>query len=145
MKVAKVRKVKTPTRGTKKSAGIDFYIPEDFRVTVLRKTEAVLIPSGIKVKIPTGYMLLGLNKSGVTTKLGLQIGAQVIDEDYQGEIHIHLTKIAGAEITLEPGMKIAQFVLIPVAYDEIEEFDAEYLYSEVSERGECGFGSTGIK
>lgn len=145
MKIAKVRKVKTPTRGTEKSAGIDFFIPEDFETIVLWKDYSVIIPSGIKVKIPTGYMLLGLNKSGVATKLGLQIGAQVIDEDYQGEIHIHLTKITGTAITLEPGMKIAQFVLIPVLYEGIDEVDIKDLYFKVSERGEGGFGSTGIK
>ena len=48
MKVAKVRDVKTPERGTDKSAGIDFFVPNDFIETVLPPQRDMLIPSGIK-------------------------------------------------------------------------------------------------
>ena len=49
MKVQKLRNVKTPNRGTEASAGIDFYVPEDFETTILKSGESILIPSGIKV------------------------------------------------------------------------------------------------
>lgn len=145
MKIAKIKPVKTPTRGTEKSAGIDFFIPNNFVEVTLRVGETVVIQSGIKVKVPRGFALISFNKSGVALKMGLQIGACVIDEDYQGEIHIHLTKISGAAITLEPGMKIAQFILLPIFYDKIESVDILDLYPDVSERGEGAFGSTGVK
>ena len=65
MQIAKVRKVKTPVRGTAKSAGIDFFVPEDFSGQMLEPREDVLIPSGISALIPDGYMLMAANKSGV--------------------------------------------------------------------------------
>ena len=145
MKLSKIRPVKTPTRGTEKSAGIDFYTPEDFIKKSLWLNDSIVIPSGIKVKVPHGFALVGFNKSGVAVKKGLQIGACVIDEDYQGEVHIHLTKVCGEPISIEPGEKIAQFILIPVFYDSIKVVDIEDLYQEQTERGEGGFGSTGIK
>ena len=67
MKIQKVRDVKTPTRGTSLSAGIDFYIPNDLGSIVVNSDHDVLIPSGIKAKLPHGYMLVAFEKSGVVT------------------------------------------------------------------------------
>lgn len=160
MKIAKVRDVKTPERGTGKSAGIDFFIPNDFKETVLLSHTDILIPSGIKVKVPKGYMLRADNKSGVATsysaaaKAGrtpkknafvspLIIGACVVDEDYQGEIHLHIINVGQSEVILKPGMKIAQFILVPVLYSAIELVDENELFrGDYSERGDGGFGST---
>ena len=52
MKFAKVRDVKSPVRGTAKSAGIDFFVPNDCQVIKLFPQRDVLIPSGIKAAIP---------------------------------------------------------------------------------------------
>lgn len=148
MKITKVRDVKTPTRGTEKSAGIDFFVPNDFPGTFyLAKGQSVNIPSGIHAKVPEGYALIGMNKSGVATKKHLQIGACVVDEDYQGEIHIHVTNIGNELSEINPGEKLVQFLLIPVFYDVVEEVDSvEELYNgEATERGAGGFGSTGTK
>lgn len=145
MKIFKIRDVKTPTRGTPLSAGLDFYIPNDFPgVHTLIPGDDVNIPSGIKVKIPHGYALIFKNKSGVALKRGLQVGACVIDEDYQGEVHLHVRNI-GSEIQfLEPGEKLVQGVLVPVLYEDVEVVESlADLYEEKTERGEGGFGSTG--
>lgn len=144
IKFAKVRDVKSPTRGTAKSAGIDFYIPNDFVETQMSPLESVLIPSGIHVKVPEGYMLMANDKSGICTKFGLKVGAKIVDEDYQGEVHIHLIKATTGLVSLVPGMKIAQFILVPVSYAMPEETDLSDLYESESERGADGFGSTGI-
>lgn len=162
MKIFKVRNVKTPTRGTAKSAGIDFYVPEDFPVADLEPLNDMLIPTGIKANIPEGYMLMAAEKSGVATsksaciKAGRKpkldangsatvLGAKIVDEDYQGEIHIHIINTGFHHICILPGMKIAQFILVPVSYDTIEEVTSEEeLYNGVeTQRGEGGFGSTG--
>lgn len=162
MKILKVRNVKTPTRGTDKSAGIDFYVPEDFNKTCLAPLTDLLIPTGIKANIPKGYMLIAAEKSGVTTSkhaclvAGRKpkseafdsptvLGAKIVDEDYQGEIHIHVINVGRIDITIKPGMKIAQFILVPVSYDTIDEVTSEEeLYNGVeTQRGEGGFGSTG--
>lgn len=147
MKIAKVRNVKTPTRGTEFSAGIDFYIPNDMEWDgkTIRPGEAVIIPSGIIANVPRYHALIAFNKSGVATKKGLQVGACVIDEDYQGEIHIHLTNVSRNDAHIACGDKIVQFLLIPICYVDLEEVDPSYIFSEVSERGTGAFGSTGNK
>lgn len=145
MKFTKVRDVKSPVRGTEKSAGIDFFVPDDFPGThYLAKGQDIAIPSGIHAKVPEGYALIAMNKSGVATKKHLQIGACVVDEDYQGEIHIHVTNVGNELQEINPGDKLAQFLLIPVFYDTVEEVESvEVLYKgEVTERGTGGFGST---
>lgn len=160
MKIAKVREVKTPVRGTKKSAGLDFFIPEDFIEQMLPPGHDILIPSGIVADVPEGYMFMAAEKSGVVTskeaviasgrkpKEGafdsiIIIGAKIVDEDYQGEIHIHLVNVGSNHVLIKPGMKIAQFILVPVAYDDVEVVSRDQLFAEVSDRGDGGFGSTG--
>lgn len=68
----------------------------------------------------------------------------VVDESYQGEVHVHLTKVSGAEVELNPGDKIVQFILVPVNYSMPEEVSIDELYEEESARGAGGFGSTGV-
>lgn len=158
LKFSRVRVVKAPMYGTKGSAGIDFFVPNDFKPFILKPGCDVLIPSGVKVNIPSGYMLLGADKSGITTSIpacerigrrptifesSVIVGAKVIDEDYQGELHIHLINVGNADVTIKPGMKIAQFILVPLLYAELEEvLGTGELFSSVSERAEGGFGST---
>jgi dUTP pyrophosphatase len=144
MKVQLVRDVKAPTRGTSKSAGLDFYVPEDFENKILFKGDSALIPSGVKVQVPEGYALIAHNKSGVATKYGLVIGASVVDEDYEGEIHIHVIKVSNDPIMMEikRGMKLVQFVLVPINYADV--MLVNELPKRNTERGEGGFGSTGL-
>ena len=147
VKIFKTRSVKTPTRGTPTSAGIDFYIPEDFPKTIVEPHSDVLIPAGIKVRIPSGYALVANNKSGVATKKKLVFGASVIDEDYQGEVHLHLINSGVDPVEINPGDKIIQFLLEKQEYANIEEVATEdSLYKDLeSIRGTGGFGSTGDK
>ena len=103
LKYCKVREVKSPNRANAYDAGIDFYIPTDLDVDTfnskcdvtknhvnytltndykikditLHPGESVLIPSGIHVKIPHGYALIFMNKSGVASKKHLHVGACV--------------------------------------------------------------------
>lgn len=160
MKFAKVRDVKSPVRGTAKSAGIDFFVPNDCMPFRLFPQCDILIPSGIKANIPENMMLMAAEKSGVVTSAEavtragrtpkdsaynsvIVIGAKIIDEDYQGEIHIHLVNVGREIVTINPGTKIAQFILVPVSYDELEEVSENELFTNSTERGEGGFGSTG--
>ena len=147
VKIFKLRGVKTPQRGNPTDAGIDFFIPSDFPSTVLEHGDDVLIPSGIKVSIPEGYALVANNKSGIAQKRKLTIGAAVVDEPYQGEIHLHLINSGKNTTTVNPGDKIVQFLLEKQEYALIEEvFSEEELYGGVvTSRGARGFGSTGEK
>lgn len=141
MKIFKCRDVKTPTRGTSKSAGIDFFVPNDSDHIIIPPGKDVLIPSGIKANVPTGHALIAFNKSGVATKHKLIKGAEVVDEDYTGEIHIHVFNIGSGNIIIEPGQKLIQFILLPINYDGIEIVDQ--LDNIETERNAGGFGSTG--
>lgn len=160
MKFCKVRDVKSPERGTSKAAGIDFFVPNGNEPIVVSPGHDCLIPSGIKMEIPEGYMLLGADKSGVVTssaacigagrapkkdafKSPVVIGAKIVDEDYQGEIHIHVINVGLHNITIKPGMKIAQFILVPVSYEMPIEVPEAELFGQSSERGEGMLGSTG--
>lgn len=159
MKFCKVRNVKSPVRGTGKAAGIDFFVPNNFSAIIGPHSD-LLIPSGIKVEIPEGYMLMAADKSGVVTtymaciKAGRQpkedafgssviVGAKIVDEDYQGEIHLHLINLGNSAVQIKPGMKIAQFILVPVSYEGLEEVPEAKLFSRSSERGKGALGSTG--
>jgi len=165
LKFSKIRQVKSIERGTKGSAGIDFYVPEatvsyihDFEernpeikyskdlkgVTsfTVPAHKSVMIPSGIKVNIPEGKALIGFNKSGVAFKLGLVLGAKVVDSDYFGEIFIHLINTKNESVSFSENQKIAQFLLIDAWHGIPEEVVLEKLYDRASERGEGCLGST---
>ena len=114
-------------------------------IAKLSPGQSCLIPSGIKANVPSGHALIAFNKSGVAVKKSLYAGACVVDEDYQGEIHINLTNVGKEEGEINPGEKIIQFILLPVFYDTIEEVELENLYTEVTTRGEGAFGSTGVE
>ena len=116
IKIYKTRNVQTPMRGTELSAGIDLFIPVDLTLQelsnvqpvkgmanvqyqspsgiiteyILEPQRRILLPSGIKCKFPKGHCGLLVDKSGVSSKSGLTLLAKLIDEDYQGEIHINL-------------------------------------------------------
>jgi dUTP pyrophosphatase len=102
----------------------------------------VLIPSGIKAHVPSGYALIAFNKSGVAVKQGLTVGACVVDEDYEGEIHLHMTNVNNKYTTIVPGQKLVQFVLVSVNYQNVEEVNE--LPTRNTQRGSGGFGSTGL-
>lgn len=143
IKYKKVRDVTSPTRGTELSAGLDFYVPKTFGTLALHPGSSIRIPSGIIVEIPRDKVLIGFNKSGVATKKNLQIGACVIDADYQGEIHLHLTNIGNFVSKIEPNEKIAQFLLLPIYYATLVE--DENIHQIPTERGTGGFGHTDKK
>lgn len=143
LKFAKTKNVKSPNRGTEQSAGIDFYVPFDFVETKVEPNESILIPSGIKVNVPAGHALIAFNKSGVAVNKSMVMGACVVDEDYQGEVHMHLINVGNETVLVQPGDKLSQFLLMPVNYASAFEVSEEELYQAPSERGEGAFGSTG--
>ena len=112
---------------------------------ILKPGCKIIIPSGIKVNFNDGNprVLIAFNKSGIASKLGLDVLACVIDQDYQGEIHVNFTNTTKKIVKIKPNEKIIQCIMLPVFYESIEEVPIEKLYSEVTIRGEGGFGSTG--
>lgn len=164
-KFTKVRDVLSPTRGTNRSVGIDFYMPKfnskfiddlklknkniviiENKIIQLLPQESALIPSGIKVKLPENYFLNAFNKSGISSQKHLSKMAETVDEDYQGELHISILNAGRYIQYIEQNEKIIQFVLLPASYNQIVEVNNETeLYDKITERGENGFGSTNKK
>ena len=167
----KVRDVKSPNRAHASDAGIDFYFPSGITANELREKvstikscldfveedgkvvaitipphNSVLIPSGIKVNVPFGWMLQFNNKSGVASKKGLLVGSSIVDCGYTGECHINLHNVTNYPQTINAGDKLVQGILVPVSSAMPEEVkDENALYGDSkSERGEGGFGSTGM-
>ncbi len=143
IKMSKTREVKTPTRGTPGSAGLDFYVPDGISESVSPGSD-VCIPSGIRVNVPKGYAFVAHNKSGVALKKKLTVGACVVDEDYQGEIHLHLINSGTETVSFEAGEKIIQFLLVPVKYPDVQIVPDKELFHSKTSRGAGGFGSTGV-
>lgn len=127
----------SPVRGTKGSSGLDVFSPISTEVPARGD---VLIPLDLRFEIPYGWDLAAYNKSGVATKLKLDKGAELIDSDYRGTVHIHLFNNSDNVVKIERGQKIAQLVMREVWMGEIEESES---ISTETERGEGGFGSTG--
>lgn len=149
----KVKDVKSPSRGTGESAGIDFYVPTRESLgwgsdtEIIRPGEDILIPSGIKVSMPKGHALIAFNKSGVATKQKFSIGACVVDSDYSGEIHLHVFNYSHENQYVVCGQKLVQFILLPVNFVDVEEVDEKTVLEKIgqSDRGFGGFGSTGLQ
>lgn len=141
IRYVKTKDVKDPSYGTKGSAGIDFYVPNNIDRTEVYPGDAVLIPSGIRVALPDDTALIAFNKSGVCSKQFLQVGACVVDSDYTGEIHLHVFNYGNTIQFIEPGQKLVQFVLLP--YYQATLFETiDDIFNE-TDRGSNGFGSTG--
>ena len=149
MKILRTRDVKMPNRGSKESAGIDIFIPNEFPATIIPPGGSVKIPAGIKADVPADHMLTLFNKSGIAAKKSLVVGACIIDEDYTGEIHINIINVGSTLQIITGGDKITQMICLPVSYVDIEEATSEEDCFgdkfEASERGSGGFGSTGDK
>lgn len=170
MQFCKVREVKSPRRANSTDAGVDFFVPSDLLYDdVMQKPQEnldvyntleqvvtkinvkpngrVLIPSGIHVRLLPGTALVLMNKSGVAAKKGLVVGSCVVDETYMGEIHLSMINTTDHTVTIEPGDKIVQGLILNVNNDmPMEAGDLEELYEGFdSDRGAGGFGSSGTK
>ncbi len=117
-------------------AGLDLYAIQD--VTVVPGAR-VMVPTGIAMAIPKGYVGLVWDKSGLSMRNGLKTLGGVIDSGYRGEIMVGIANISNEEYTIEKGHKVAQLLIQKVEHAEIEEV-AEL---DNTVRGEGGFGSTG--
>lgn len=112
---------------------------------VIPAGEQINIPSGIHVWIlDKSTFLQATNKSGVASKFHLDVMANTIDADYQGEVHINLSNNGNTEITIKTGQKLVQFIHKEYIDTEWEEISTEdYAKIDVSDRGAGAFASTG--
>ena len=121
-------------------AALDLRSTCDYR---LDPREWHVIPSGIKIELPKGYAALVLPRSGLATKQGVTIinSPGLIDSGYRGEIGIPLLNVSNVSMPIKKGDRVAQLMVIKVENVEFERVES----LEESDRGEGGFGSTGVK
>ena len=134
--------------GTPGAAGLDLRACIDQPILLERGGMSVLIPTGIAIHIKDpNYAGFILPRSGMGHKQGLVLGngTGLLDSDYQGEVFISAWARPQGDlpaILINPGERIAQLVFQPIAHAQ---FNWVTSFEEESERGEGGFGSTGIQ
>lgn len=101
------------------------------------------VRTGLAFEIPPGYVLLVYSRSGDGFNRDVRLAncVGVIDSDYRGEVQVKLTGDYSAMMSVEPGQRIAQAMLVAVPDVTIE----EVIELSDTERGANGFGSTGHK
>ncbi|MBO6224775.1 MAG: dUTP diphosphatase [Psychrobacter sp.] len=133
-----------PSRSTPGSAGIDLRVCID-EPFVLKAGEQHTFNTGMAIYLKDpAYVGLALPRSGLGTKHGIVLGnlVGVIDAHYQGELGICLWNRSTEDYTIKVGERIAQY-FVTAAFHPDFSFVTEF--SDESERGEGGFGSSGTK
>jgi dUTP pyrophosphatase len=131
-----------PDYATAQSAGMDIRAHLNAPET-LQPLERKLIPTGLFVEIPQGYECQVRPRSGLALKKGLTVlnSPGTIDADYRGEIGVILINLSNEKVTIESGERIAQLIFAPV----VQVFLNETKELSQTQRGEGGFGSTGME
>lgn len=142
IKVVNRSKHPLPSFATPMSAGVDLRANIDEDV-VLKPLQRKLIPTGLYISLPKGYEAQVRPRSGLALKHGITLlnTPGTIDADYRGEIGVIMVNLSDTDFTVKDGERIAQMV---VARHETFEWD-EVLTLDATERGEGGFGHSGLK
>ena len=131
-----------PTYATPQSAGMDLRANIEAPIT-LRPMERRLIPTGLHIALPEGYEAQVRPRSGLALKHGLTVlnSPGTIDADYRGEVGVLLINLSQEDFVINDGERIAQMVIArheQADFVVVEELDQ-------TERGEGGYGHTGVK
>ncbi|MGI6336421.1 MAG: dUTP diphosphatase [Eubacteriales bacterium] len=140
IQIKKLREIPLPAYMTPGAAAMDVCAAVD-EPLVLPPHTPVMVPLGFAVAIPEGYMGLIFGRSSLGAKYGVcpSNAVGVIDADYRGELMINLINHTDTPVTLEPGARVGQLAIVPVAAAVWEECDA----LPATSRGDGGYGSTG--
>lgn len=129
-----------PNKGSEFSAGYDLYACLEEPINI-KSNQTVKIPTGLAMEIPMGYAGMIFARSGLSTKKGLAPANKVgvCDSDYRGEYIVALHNHSDEDVTVNPGERIAQLVIIP--FLSVDFIETNTLNDTI--RGTGGFGSTG--
>jgi len=125
-----------PTYAHEGDAGLDLYSVEEMTIFPGNRK---IISTGISMELPTGYVALFWDKSGLAAKKGMTVLGGVIDSHYRGEYKAILYNSSKEPFEVRKGDKVCQVLIQPIVNATVEEV------TELSEtkRGEGRFGSTG--
>ena len=131
-----------PAYATPQSAGMDLRANLSEPIT-LHPMERRLIPTGLHIALPEGYEAQVRPRSGLALKHGLTVlnTPGTIDADYRGEIGVVLINLSQEDFVINDGERIAQMVIARHEQGDFEEVEV----LDETERGEGGYGHTGVK
>jgi dUTP pyrophosphatase len=131
-----------PQYATEQSAGMDLRANLDAPVT-LKPLERRLIPTGLHIALPVGFEAQVRPRSGLALKKGITVlnTPGTIDADYRGEIGVVLINLSQEDFVVNDGERIAQMVI--ARHEKADFIEVEVL--DETERGEGGYGHTGVK
>ena len=129
-----------PAYQTAQASGLDLHAVLDREIKI-PSGEILLVSCGFAMSIPVGWEAQVRPRSGLASRYGISIPNTpgTIDSDYRGEVKVPLINLGRSDFTVEPGMRIAQMVVAPVARVVVEEVEN----LGATDRGTGGFGSTG--
>ena len=116
-------------------------VPGEF--STVKPLERRLIPTGLHIALPAGYEAQVRPRSGLALKKGITVlnSPGTIDADYRGEVGVLLINLSQEEFVVNDGERIAQMVI--ARHEQAEFVEVEVL--DETERGEGGYGHTGVK
>ena len=131
-----------PQYATEQSAGMDLRANLEDPI-VLKPMERRLIPTGLHIALPKGYEAQVRPRSGLALKKGITVlnSPGTVDADYRGEVGVLLINLSQEDFIVNDGERIAQMI---IARHEQGVFEAVEVLDE-TERGEGGYGHTGVK
>ncbi|MFI4854843.1 MAG: dUTP diphosphatase [Phycisphaerales bacterium JB065] len=135
--------VVSPEYQSELAAGLDLRAaPEDGQSITLEPGDICIIPCGFQMALEPGYEAQVRPRSGLASGHGITLpnSPGTIDADYRGEVKVPLINLGRHPFTVEPGMRIAQMVIAPVAHALVETVET----LDDTTRGCGGFGSTGF-
>ncbi|CAB4215026.1 Dut dUTPase [uncultured Caudovirales phage] len=128
-----------PTKGYHDDAGFDLYVSEE---TTIMPHSFVDIPLGIAIKLPEGTWGLLTGRSSTLRKLGLLVAQGVIDCGYTGPLFAGVWNMNDFPVTVKQGDRVAQYLIMNNASLDVVAHMVESLPE--TQRGQSGFGSTGV-
>jgi dUTP pyrophosphatase len=129
-----------PTRGSELSAGYDLSSAE---TKVLAAGQRAIIKTDLSIACPPGTYGRVAPRSGLTVKFGIHVGAGVVDADYRGPLGVVLFNLGDKDFEIKEGDRIAQLILEEIKMVPVVDVGEEEL--DETERGDGGFGSTGVE
>jgi dUTP pyrophosphatase len=132
-----------PDRRSRRAAGLDLAACLEQPLT-LAPGGTAMVPTGLAIALPPGHEGQVRPRSGLAARHGVTVlnAPGTIDEDYRGEVRVLLVNLGSAPHVIQPGDRIAQLVVAPVATVRVQEVPTPEALG-ATDRGDGGFGSTG--
>ena len=142
LRVKRLREdAEVPTYASPRAAGLDLSAALDGPLTIAVGGRAA-VPTGLAIELPPGTEGQVRPRSGLALRHGVTVlnAPGTIDEDYRGEVRVLLVNLGDEAFVVQPGDRIAQLVVAPIARVSCDVVDA----LDETARGAGGFGSTGL-